>query len=302
MATPRLAWLVPCALLAACTTKDESQITGTCTVDPTITDGCNTVSAAADAGAPPSLGLTGYTCTGNARPDLAANYAGGVPSGLICANQIPPGDGGAPASPQSYCCTSQPTTCALDPAAVCDPGTYAYQCQNVNRPESYNPKIHCGQGVRGTEYVDYCCTGTAVPSGCGEIDGLQGCSAGLVGWQCPIVGTQHILPKGQDLMANKSRADQYYLLCSVPQVAPSGKVDTFCCYPPAQVPPGGTCTEDIYVPGCNPLTQFGFACYGPETPSDDYPPIVCPDPGVPGTSMEGYPATLYCCNFVNGTN
>ncbi len=295
----RLALVVAVAL-AACTTDNSAQtVSGTCAADQTITDSCNTVSV--DGGAPASLGLTGYACTGNARPDRAANYAGGVPSGLICANQIPPGDGGVPASPQNYCCTSQPTTCAYNPVADCDPGTYGYECLNVNRPESYNPTIHCGQGVRDTANVDYCCTGTAVPSGCGEIDGLQGCSAGLVGWQCPIIGTHHVLPKGQDLMSNKSRADQYYLLCSMPQVAPSGKVDTFCCYPPAPVPPGGTCAEDVYVPGCNPLTQFGFACYGPETPADDFPPIVCPNGGVPGTSMEGYPATLFCCNFVNGS-
>ena len=197
---------------------------------------------------------------------------------MICANQIPPTDGGAPASPQSYCCTNTETTCAYNPAAVCDPGTYAYECQNVNRPESYNPAIRCGQGVRGTKYVDYCCSGTGLPSGCGEQDGLAGCVPGLVGWQCPITGTQHTLPKGQDLMANKSRADQYYLLCSIPQVAPSGKVDTFCCYPPAAVPPGGSCLEDVYVSNCNPLTQFGFACTGTDTPADDYPPIVCPEP------------------------
>ena len=156
--------------------------------------------------------------------------------------------------------------------------------------------------MRGTQYVDYCCSGTppASQTTCLEQDGLGGCVAGLVGWACPIVGTQHVLPKGQDLLANKSRADQFYLLCSMPQVAPSGKVDDFCCYPPAQIPPGGTCTEDVYVSNCNPLTQFGFACYGDDTPADDYPPIVCPNPGTPGTSMEGYPSMLYCCNFING--
>ena len=37
-------------------------------------------------------------------------------------------------------------------------------------------------------------------------------------------------------------------------------------------------------------------------PADDYPPMVCPNPGSAGTSMEGYSATLYCCDFVNGSN
>ena len=302
MMTRRIALLVPCCLLfAACSTTGEPSESpnGSCTVDQTITTDCN---GTADGGAPQNLGLTGYTCTGTARPDQTASYAGGVPQGMICANQIPPGDGGVPASPQNYCCTNADTTCAYDPVAVCDPGTYAYQCQDINRPESYNPQITCGQGVRGTEFVDYCCSGTGLPQGCGEQDGLAGCSPGLVGWQCPIKGALHTLPKGQDLMSNKSRADQYYLLCSIPKVAPSGSVDTFCCYPPAQIPPGGSCTEDVYVSNCNPLTQFGFACTGIDTPADDYPPIVCPSAGTPGTSMEGYPATLYCCNFVNDTH
>jgi hypothetical protein len=293
----RLATLIPCALLAACTTTSEPQ-DGVCTVDPSITASCNTVST--DAGAPSSLGLTGYNCTGTARPDdQQASYTEGQPTGLICANQIPPGDGGAPASPQSYCCTSAPSTCSYNPTAACDPGTYDYTCQNINRPESYNPLIHCGQGVRGTEFVDYCCSGTGLPPGCSEFDGLTQCVPGLVGWTCPIVGSDHIVPKGQDLLDNKSRADQYFLLCSIPQVAPSGKVDDFCCYPPSQTPPGGSCIEDVNVPGCSPLTGFGFSCYGTDKPSDDFPPIVCPTPGTAGTSTDGYPATLYCCGFVN---
>jgi hypothetical protein len=298
MTARRTALLVACLLLAACTTTTEKQ-DGICTADPTITTDCN---GTADGGAPQNLGLTGYSCTGTARPDQGAVYIEGVPQGIICANQIPPTDGGAPASPQNYCCTNATTPCAYDPVAACDPGTYAYQCLDINRPESYNPTIRCGQGVRATNYVDYCCSGTGLPAGCGEQDGLAGCVPGLVGWQCPITGTQHTLPKGQDLMSNKSRADQYYLLCSIPQVAPSGKVDTFCCYPPASVPPGGSCLEDVYVSNCNPLTQFGFACTGPETPEADYPPIVCPNPGTRGTSMEGYPATLFCCNFVNDSH
>ena len=40
------------------------------------------------------------------------------------------------------------TSCVYNPVAACDPGTYGYQCQGANRPESYNPEIKCGQGVR----------------------------------------------------------------------------------------------------------------------------------------------------------
>lgn len=289
----RLALLLPWALLAACTSTEPTPLDGTCAVDDSLTASCNT---SPDGGAPIALGLVGYTCTGTGlRPDLVkAQYNQGVPQGIICADKTPTLDGGVPSGPQTYCCTGAPTTCAYNPAASCPLGTYDYQCKNVNRPESYNPQIACGQGVRGPQYVDYCCAGTSLPKGCSEDDTL-GCPAGLVGWDCNAM-TPGLVPKGQDLMANKSRADQYYLVCDVPKLSPSGKVNDYCCYPPAAVPPGGACVEDVNVPGCA-SGRFGFACYGPETPSDDYPPMNCPEPGVAGTSAQGYPATLYCCDF-----
>jgi len=65
---------------------------------------------------------------------------------------------------------------------------------------------------------------------------------------------------------------------------------------PALIPPGATCVQDTVVPGCA-AGRFGFACYGPDTPDQDYAPMSCPDPGVAGNSAEGYAATLYCCDF-----
>ncbi len=161
----------------------------------------------------------------------------------------------------------------------------------MNRPESYNPAIHCGQGVKGPTTVEFCCSGSPLPAGCGENDGL-GCSGGLIGWTCPLGA----VPRGQDLLANKSRADQYNLLCAIGAPAPNPKYVNYCCYPPALVPPGGSCVEDLQAPGCA-SGRFGFACYGPELPSDDYPPMRCPDRGMPGQSPAGYAATLYCCDF-----
>jgi hypothetical protein len=293
----RIALLFPCALAAACSAQTEQQ-NGACTADVTLTASCN---GTADGGAPQNLGLTGYTCTGTVRPDEQATYIEGVPAGIICASQTPLPDGGVPVGPQAYCCTTAPTTCAYDPVASCDPGLYAYECQNTNRPEAYNPRITCGQGTRGDEYVDYCCSGTGLPPGCMEYDGLTdgttSCAAGLVGWQCPLQVPNPPIPKGQDLGDNKSRADQYYLLCSIGTPAPSGKTEYYCCYPPTQTPPGSSCVEDLNIPNCNPLTQFGFACTGPDTPADDFPPINCKSSGYAGTSMQGYPATLYCCDF-----
>lgn len=285
--TSALILLAAAAGLAACTTGTVGP-TGSCVRDPSVEATCT---AGADGGTAAGLGLVGYSCTGTSRPDDSATYTKGIPQGIICANQPAAVDGGVPSAAQGYCCTAGTTPCAYDPTAVCDPGTYAYECLDINRPESYNPAIHCGQGIKGTSTVDFCCSGSPLPTGCGENDGL-GCTGGLIGWTCPMGA----IPKGQDLLANKSRADQYYLLCSVGTQAPNPKYVNYCCYPPAVVPPGGSCVEDLTVPGCA-SGRFGFACYGPELPSDDYPPMNCPDPGFPGTSSSGYAATLYCCDF-----
>ncbi|HVV49636.1 MAG TPA: hypothetical protein VHO06_08255 [Polyangia bacterium] len=292
MAPHKLLWPALGALLAACTTSSAPTLGGTCAVDDALTAGCNVTP---DGGAA-NLGLVGYACTGaGERPDLEqARYVDGVPQGIICADKTPLPDGGVPSGPQNYCCTAATTTCVYNPVSTCGVGTYGYECQDINRPESYNPDIICGQGVPGPKYVDYCCSGISLPPGCAENDAL-GCAAGLVGWNCPT-SPAGLVPKGQDLADNKSRADQYYLVCSVPTLSPSGKVNNFCCYPPAAVPPGGACVEDNSVPGCAP-GRFGFSCYGEETPSDDFPPMNCPDPGVPGTSSAGYPASLYCCDY-----
>jgi hypothetical protein len=139
--------------------------------------------------------------------------------------------------------------------------------------------------------INYCCSGAARTPACIQSASL-GCSAALIGWICP----QGARPTAQDLLANQSRADVYYQLCPVPKQADNPNQNIFCCYTPGLVPPGGSCVQDIAVPGCQP-GRFGMACYGPDTPDQDYPPLTCPDPGVPGVSEEGYSATLYCCDF-----
>jgi hypothetical protein len=118
------------------------------------------------------------------------------------------------------------------------------------------------------------------------------CSNRLLGFLCD--GATR--PKGEDYGPNRSRADYFFPICTValPQVNPA-KLG-YCCYMPLRIPVGGTCTQHPYVPGCEP-GRFGFSCYGPDDPEQNYPPMKCPDPGVPGISAEGYAATLYCCDF-----
>jgi hypothetical protein len=154
------------------------------------------------------------------------------------------------------------------------------------------------------DLIDYCCADTASypkpNDGC-SLTGNPGCPMALMGWQC--FGSA--LPTEDKLGANKSKADISRLVCSVPTPTANPTLQYYCCYIPAVVPIGGSCVQDTTVPDCHSTTdavtnktfRFGFACYGPETPDQDYPPMHCSNPGVPGTSAEGYPATLYCCEY-----
>ncbi len=285
-----LASLLLLGLPSACTTTPLAP-SGACARDLAVEATCG---SAIDGGTPAALGLAGYSCTGSARPDDSPAYVQGVPQGMVCANQPAPDGGASAGGNAAYCCTTASTPCAYNPVAICNAGTFGYQCRGSTRPESFNVELTCEQGVFEGDLIDYCCSGTGLSSGCQEKDTLN-CAAGLTGWLCP----SNVLPRGEDLGANKSRADNYYLLCPVPTASLQAGYDTFCCYPPAVTPPGSSCVQDTTVPGCAP-GRFGFACYGPDKPEQSYLPMNCPDPGVPGTSYQGYPATLYCCDFVSG--
>jgi len=241
---------------------------------------------AADGGAL-DLGLHEYACSGSARPDQNARYVEGIPQGRVCAERGPRSEEGK----QTYCCSDETSSCAYDPVADCETPTYGYQCRGANRPESFNAALACGQGVREGERINYCCSGTPQPDGCLQSDSVT-CSPRLMGFSC--LGRN--LPKAGQLGANKSRADYYYLLCSTPEPAANVAYNNYCCYTPALVPRGGSCVQHTEVPGCGP-GRFGFACYGPETPEEDFLPMRCPAPPILGRSAQGYPAKLYCCDF-----
>jgi len=231
--------------------------------------------------------FSGFLCTGSARPDDSPKYIEGVPQGSVCADHGERNAEGA----QAYCCTTRQTACALNPVAICDAPYFGYQCRGANRPDALNAALQCGNGVREGDLVNYCCTGSEQKPGCLQSDSVA-CSSRLMGFTC--LGDS--LPRGEQLGANKSRADYFRLLCSAPTPAGNADYNNYCCFTPAPLPEGGSCIQHTTVPGCAP-GRFGFACYGPETPQDDYLPIRCPEPGVPGRSAEGYPATLYCCDF-----
>jgi hypothetical protein len=237
-------------------------------------------------------GLVGRSCSGSMRPDLDATYIDDVPRGSLCADRGALGDTGR----RAYCCTDGPVECAYDPASDCRSPLYGYRCWGGNRPESLNPAITCTNGNRdlqNEQIVDYCCASNEefaqVPS-CQQTDTV-GCPKNLMGFLCQ----GDVKPQGADLGANESRADYFHQVCTTPRPAPNREYKVFCCYMPQLIAKGGSCVNHTSVPGCAP-GRFGFACYGPDTPEDDYLTMKCPEPGFRGTSAEGYPATLYCCD------
>ena len=231
-------------------------------------------------------GLEGYACTGKMRPDLKATMDDGVPLGLMCADKGTLDDGR-----KSYCCTEDVVTCAYDPTMECDEGNSGFECYGNNRPESLNPSLLCSNGTTERGLYHYCCSGQPEPSPCVE-DTAVTCDSRLLGFRCR--GDR--VPRGEDYGPNRSRADHYYPLCSIAEVQPNPTLKGYCCYMTLTPPVGASCVQHPHVPGCA-SDRFGFACYGPDTPEDDYPPMNCPEAGVPGISNEGYAAKLYCCDF-----
>jgi hypothetical protein len=285
--TTMMRWALSCAVpllggVVACF-PERDELEGTCVKIPNTVLDCR---AEGYDGELERAGLEGYACTGKMRPDLEATMSEGVPRGLMCADKGALDDGR-----QSYCCTEDTVTCAYDPTMECDAGNSGYECYGNNRPESLNPALLCSNGTSERGLYRYCCTGQPEPSPCVE-DTAVTCDSRLLGFRCR--GDR--APRGEDYGPNRSRADYYYPLCSIAEVQPNAAFKGYCCYMTLTPPVGATCVQHPRVPACA-ADRFGFACYGPDTPEDDYPPMKCPDPGVPGISNEGYAAKLYCCDF-----
>jgi len=321
----RASWMLLAAGAGLAGCKVETPAShGECTVNMALNCDNAVLAGAADAGV--MTGLVGYSCTGTARPDENGKYVGGIPYGMICADQGPavPADGTF-----GFCCTSpeEPVTCALDvtsitaisgdPNQACPtPGNYRFNCYGADRPEALNPDLTCGNGIRNGDEVEYCCAAAGRPPGCGEAKGAcpvdkvtntimyQGpagsVTSGLTGWSCPV----GVAPRGEDFGMSESRADYYYFTCAVPS-APVGDNSNFCCFTPSPVLPGGSCVTmakidqiQKYAPGDCGAGRFAFACYGRDTPEDDFAQIYCHEaPNPNGQDDYGVPATTYCCDY-----
>ncbi len=236
--------------------------------------------------------LVGYICKGNVRPDDSPVMIEGIPKGRICSDRST--DAEAKAGTHKYCCTANDTRCAYNAQADCVSPRAGFECYGAMRPEMYNAAIFCDQAVRSDNLVDYCCSDIRESWGCRT---SNGCGRDLSSWNCD----KDVVPRSQELLVSKSRADTYYMACSTPRANGDQKTFNYCCYVPSVIPDGGTCLQDTKVPNCETtdLTKpkFGFACTGPENPEMDFPIMNCTTPGVSGVSAEGYPATLYCCDF-----
>lgn len=242
----------------------------------------------------PELGA--YACSGTARPDDGAVIREGVPAGRICSDvtKRPLADGSYPdlgSGKRGYCCNEYETSCARNPQAVCPSGKEGYQCRGSQRPETYNPTIYCDQAIKDGDLLEYCCGST--PKMSGSCVATAGCPDYLTAWTCR---DKNDIPRAQELLASKSRTDVFYMTCATPTVNTNGTL-FYCCFIPGVIEEGGTCTQHTEVPGCAP-GRFGWACLGPDTPDQDYPAMANCESAGAGPSMEGYPAALYCCDFV----
>jgi hypothetical protein len=270
-----------------------------------------------------SADLVPYVCGAGDRPDSDPSYVTGYPEGRVCADVGPIGEDGS----RGYCCgptvgscglnptveCPQPKACADKPEDTCNERYYAFQCVGGTRPDFLNSDLYCRNGVVAENgFVDYCCRDINLPipspawgTACTEVTGsttnktaegtpLVCDPSGLTAFTCPMDDLT-ALPTTDTLAASKSRADFYAPMCTKVGVT-SAKQDFYCCYTPKLPPPGGTCQGDMTVPGCAG-PRFGFSCYGPDRPDEDYIPFDCSEAGVKGTNQYGYEATLYCCDF-----
>ena len=265
--------------------------------------------------------LVPYVCDGADRPDDNPTYVEGIPEGLVCADVGAVGD----AIARGYCCSPKPGPCALNPTAecalpatckdkdpaICDDRYYNFECKGGMRPEVLNSSLFCRNGVVNEPHIDYCCRDVHLPqplavfgTACTEVTGTPKAAAdgseltcnstGLTAFTCPS-SDPSIQPTTDTLDRSKSRADFYAPICTKVGTLKE-PMDFYCCYTPKLPPAGATCWGDSTVPNCTG-GRFGFSCYGPDTPADDFIPFSCPEPGLQGKNQYGYDATLYCCDY-----
>jgi hypothetical protein len=237
---------------------------------PLLTTGCTTTvagsgttgSCSTNTRTCPNSG-TGYTCTGNAQPNVS----------MACTSVDSTGDFCCYTSSASGSCNVVTTT------AICASGNgISYSCTGSAQPEQGDYSLICNTNGVG----DYCCITSA--SSCAYDPSVVGCTSGSYGYSCNIGDPPPDV-------ADKT------LVCSVPTAA--NGVDKYCCFTDATTVTG-TCSVDRTVAGCVPDSagnpSYGFSCTGSESPDTDFSNITC-STGTPGTDAQGNAASLFCCTY-----
>ena len=218
--------------------------------------------------------------------------------GMICANQIPPATAAYPPALELHRRRHHLRLRSGRRRAI--PGTYAYQCQNVNRPESYNPQISAARACAAPSTSTTAAAEPGCAADCASRTALPAARRASSAGSMPHRRPAHA-PKGQDLMANKSRRRPVLSALLDAQVRAVGQGRRLLLLPARADPARRLLHRGRLRLQLQPAHAVRLRLLRRRHAGGRLPAIVCPNPGTPGTSMEGYPATLYCCNFVNGT-
>jgi hypothetical protein len=254
-------------------------------------------------------GTTGYSCTGNAVPNLA------------CSDGIVDGD------LTDFCCDTGavviPADCKYDTSVVgCGYGSFGFSCSGGGNPEDTDPSLTCSQPVSSGADLLYCCESGTVASGSCTGDSSLGCYGGSSGLVCTgnavpdaaqNCSNPEIGPSGETLYCcggtvgtcgadasvtgcgggsagyscnGSATPDPSSLWCSE-GIAATGGFTWYCCVPTPTVTT--TCVQDTNV-SCPTPGSFGFACSGTDTPADADATLTC-SAGIAGDAGN----TLYCC-------
>ena len=188
----RIALLVPCLLLAACTTTSEPR-----TAAAPSTDDHHRLQRDADGGAPRTWGSPATPAPGPRAPIRRL-----VRRRCSAGDDLRQPDSAdrrrrarQPAELLLHQRRRPPAPTIRSPSAI--RGRTPTSARTSTGPRATTRPSGAARACAGPNTSTTAARDTGLPSGCGEHDGLAGCVPGLVGWQCPITGTQHTSPRAR---------------------------------------------------------------------------------------------------------
>jgi len=192
---------------------------------------------------------------------MKTSYIDGVPQGLVCANQ-----GAVDARGRTLLLLGFANIMRYNPVAICDSGSYGYQCAGRS-PEAPMRLSTANQESGKLTYQLLLLRRSANPGR------YQSDSVGVLAapdGDGPVRLGNIPLARPCD----KSRADLYYQLARPTPAANPATIPSAATLPEL-APVGGSCVQDIAVPGCQP-GRFRFCLLRVDTPDENYPPMHVP--------------------------